>query len=322
MADLRAAVLLPLRGPLAMQAREAARGLRLWAGMDGVDLELVETASPLSVTELYYRWLRDDKIQLVLGPYGSGLVRRVLPAVGRAGKVLWNHGGSADDLAKPGVVQLAAPASTYLVGAVRLCGWLDISRVAVVAGKGPFSAFVARGAIREARRMGMEATLVTAADDVPVVEPAAALLSTTGFRGDVELVKQVRSSGAQPALLGCVAAGVPQFGERLGAYAEGVVGPSQWAPTSSTPGVGMSGRRFAQLYKDAYGQPPGYVAAQATAAGLLAAYAHRRGMSRSDLVKWRTSTLLGEFGLDAGWRQVAHSVTTIQWRNRRMKPVP
>ncbi len=43
-------------------------------------------------------------------------------------------------------------------------------------------------------------------------------------------------------------------------------------------------------------------------------------MTASDVLLWRTSTLLGEFALDADWRQVGHRITTIRWEDGRMVP--
>ena len=319
--DVRAAVLILRRGPFAMQGVEAAQGLELWARLDGVDLEFVDDPGQRSVTEIYHQWLREDRIHIVLGPYGSGLVRRILPAVGRAGRVLWNHGGSADDLIRPGVVQVVARASTYLVGAVRHCARLGIGRLLIVTGKGPFAAMVAKGARDEARRLGISPELVIGVDRLTDVDPEAGILATAGFQEDVSLVERIRGGETQPALLGCVAAGVPQFGERLGPYADGVVGPTQWIPRSDRPDIGPSGISFGHLYAEAYGRQPGYVAAQAAAAGFLAAQAHRRGMGRDDVLAWRTSTLLGDFALDGDWRQVGLAVSTIRWRDGRMEPI-
>lgn len=318
---MRAAALIARRGAFAMQGVEAVQGLELWAGLDGVELELLDDPGERSVTEIYHRWLREDRTDIVLGPYGSGLVRRILPAVGAAGKMLWNHGGSADDLTRPGVVQVVARASTYLVGAVRHCERLGIRRVSIVTGRGPFAAMVAKGARDEARRLGISPQLVIGVDRLAGVDPGAAILVTAGFQEDVSLVRRIGDGEPQPALLACVAAGVPQFGERLGPSADGVVGPTQWIPTPDPPDIGPSGIGFEHLYEEAYGTQPGYVAAQAAAAGFLAARAHRFGMDRDDVAAWRTSTLLGDFELDENWRQVGYSVSTIRWRDGRMEPI-
>jgi hypothetical protein len=37
--------------------------------------------------------------------------------------------------------------------------------------------------------------------------------------------------------------------------------------------------------------------------------------------QWTTSTLLGDFAMDAAWRQVGHRVTTVRWEGGRMVPI-
>jgi hypothetical protein len=81
--------------------------------------------------------------------------------------------------------------------------------------------------------------------------------------------------------------------------------------------MGPSGTDFALRYKAKFGDPPDYVAAQATAAGFLAGEPNRRGYHHDQIRRWRTSTLLGSFALDQSWRQVGHAAITIQWRHGR-----
>ncbi len=133
----------------------------------------------------------------------------------------------------------------------------------------------------------------------------------------------VRRLGRLPggaALVAAVAAGLPAFGE-LAEAAEGVLGPVQWWPASRTPGVGPSGAGFAARYRRRVGREPSYVAAQAAAAGYLAHAAHRLGPAAGAPRQWTTSTLLGDFALDAAWRQVGHRVTTVRWQGGRMVPL-
>jgi hypothetical protein len=104
---------------------------------------------------------------------------------------------------------------------------------------------------------------------------------------------------------------------QLGPASEGVVGPAQWISQQTTPEVGPVPADFKFRYEQAYGEPPGYVAAQAAAAGFLSAEAHRREYNHDQVRQWRTTTLLGSFALDKSWRQVGHTPITIQWRNGR-----
>jgi ABC-type branched-subunit amino acid transport system substrate-binding protein len=337
---VNAAVTLSLSGPFARQGREAARGLAQWADEAGVALTVVDDGgSRAGAARAYGGWL-EAGVDLLLGPYGSGLVRAVAAPVCGAGRLLWNHGGSADDLARPGLASLPAPASTYFHGAVDEAAARGIGRLLVARGAGPFARAVAEGAIARAADHGLDAHTVdiaAPAAGAPAAPAAAgpegaatlaaadlagtAVLVVGRFEEDVALVRRLRRSrrGAGPALLGAVAAGLPAFGE-LGPAAAGVLGPVQWWPTSRTPRVGPSGAGFAAGYRRRVGHEPSYVAAQAAAAGHLALSAHRLGLAPADLPGWRTSTLLGDFALDEAWRQVGHRVTTIRWRDGRMVP--
>src|SRR4029450_9086468 len=89
-----AALTLSLTGPFARQGTEAAEGVRLWAEAGGVRPTLVDDAGaaaapPLprpaapawapAAAEAYAQWV--DSIDLLLGPYSSGLVRAIAPLV-------------------------------------------------------------------------------------------------------------------------------------------------------------------------------------------------------------------------------------------------
>jgi ABC-type branched-subunit amino acid transport system substrate-binding protein len=315
-----AALTLSLTGPFARQGRDAAEGLALWADDTGVALTVVDDGgSRAAAIRAYTGWL-DAGVELLLGPYSSGLVRAVAPLVCGAGRLLWNHGGSADDLARPGLASLPAPASTYFHGAVDEAAARRAGRLLVARGAGPFARTVAAGAVARAAAHGLDARTVAAGSLAAEDAAGGAVLVVGRFEEDVALVRRLRQQPHGVAVVGAVAAGLPVFGE-LGAAAEGVLGPVQWWPTSRSPRVGPSGADFAARYRRRVGHQPSYVAAQAAAAGHLALAAHGLGLAARDLPGWRTSTLLGDFTLDASWGQVGHRVTTIRWRDGRMVPL-
>lgn len=313
----RAAATISLSGPLALQGRQAARGLELWASADQIELEIVDDAGrPATAADLYQNWLRVGT-DLLLGPYGSNLVRRVGPVTSREGVLLWNHGGSADDLTRPLVIPVSARASTYFVGAVDLAHRMGLGRVVLARGTGRFATAVTAGARERSAELGLAFRAVNLSEwsGAGSLDDAALLIAGT-FTEDLALVKQV-PAGRRPGLGGCVAAGLLEFGDRLGPASEGIVGPTQWISQQTTPEVGPAAADFKLRYQQAYGEPPGYVAAQAAAAGFLSAEAHRRGYDLDQVRGWQTTTLLGSFALDETWRQVGHTPITIQWRDRR-----
>jgi len=321
---VRAAATGSLTGPLALQGGQAAAGLRWWADQaSDIDLEVADDTGSASVaTVAYQRWV-DEGVDILLGPYGSNLVRAVLPVVTDAGKIMWNHGGSADDLTHPLVVPLPAPASTYFQRAVEIAADKGVEKVVLVAGRGPFAAAVASGARNAATRAGLpvrEIQLTEISELAAEAAAGAAVLIVATYDQDVAVVRELRHVDAP--LLACVAAGLPEFAERLGPAAEGVVGPVQWIPTAATPQVGASGTEYTRHYQAMFESPPSYVAAQATAAGLLAEEAHRLGLTPDDVQSWQTSTLLGDFALDESWRQVGHKTHTIHWQQGLQLPIP
>ena len=236
-ARLRAFTALDLTGPLRLQSEDARRGLELWSVDVGIDLEVVDLRA--SAESAYRERAGED---ILLGPYGSGLVRQALAAVDGS-TVIWNHGGSADDLARPWAPMVAAPASGYFTPLVDVAMARGCERLTVVHGAGRFANLVAKGAVRHAERSSLPV------DTVPMAawessslsfEPDGALLVVGRFEEDVAVV---RSSTAR--LVGCVAAGIPAFLGAAGSAAEGVLGPVQWLPSSEQTAVGPTGAVFA-----------------------------------------------------------------------------
>jgi branched-chain amino acid transport system substrate-binding protein len=315
-----AALTLSLTGRYERQGAEAAEGVRLWAEAAGVRLLLTDDhGSAERALQAYSGWV--DSADLLIGPYASGLVRAIAPLVRGAGRALWNHGGSADDLARPGVACLPAPASSYFDGVVDVAADRRLRRLVIVQASGQFARAVAEGAMARASERGIESRAIEAAAVEAEDLAGTALLVAGPFQHDAEVVRGLRRRGQAPVLLAAVAAGIPAFGRELGEAAEGVLAPVQWWPSSRVPTVGPSGTEFVTRYRRRTGHKPSYPAAQAAAAGYLAHAAHRLGLAAQDLPKWTTSSLLGRFSLDPAWRQVGHRVTTVRWRRGRMVPV-
>jgi ABC-type branched-subunit amino acid transport system substrate-binding protein len=317
---ITAALTLSLTGRYERQGTEAAEAIRLWAEAAGVRLLLVDDQGSTEVALGAYRgWI--DTVDLLIGPYASGLVRAITPLVRDAGRVLWNHGGSADDLAQPGIASLPAPASSYFDGVVDEAAHRKVSRLVVVQAPGPFARAVADGARARASERGIDSRAVEASAVEAVDVAEAALLVAGPFEHDAAVVRGLRHRGQSPALLAAVAAGISAFGRELGEAAEGVLGPVQWWPSGETPKIGPSGTDFVTQYRRRTGQEPSYPAAQAAAAGYLAHAAHGQRLEAEDVLQWTTSTLLGDFALDTAWHQAGHHVTTVRWHGRRMAPI-
>ena len=344
---------LSLGGRFRRQGEQARDGLRLWVDYardtrngPAPRLIVLDDRSQASVAQAQVRRLLvEERVDVLVGPYSSGLVLAVAPLAGAAGKVLWNHGGTSDAICQGGgrhLVSVASPASDYLR---ELPAWIRrraprASRAGILyAASGTFAAQVARGVAEGARAAGFTEVRVMAFEsplrDARVVlreaaEPEPDLLVGVGaFEDDLALA---RARAALPAgtALALVGAGLAAFGDELGGLAEGIVGPSQWEPTAGeAPLTGPDSTWFAGAFEGAFHRTAEYPAAQAFATGLIFGECRRRcagsledtallGAARA----LETTTFYGGFRLDPSTgRQVGHRIRLVQWRAGRKRVV-
>ncbi|HZO80635.1 MAG TPA: ABC transporter substrate-binding protein [Candidatus Binataceae bacterium] len=287
-----------------------------------------------------------NRVDLLLGPYSSRLARAAAPIAEAAAMVMLNHGGADDGLYAHGrrmLVGVLSPASDYLVGFTRLLTELKFwrKRLAIVAAPTPFARAAADGLERTClerrpRRRGVRVRLKYAGDfaraeAIARLLPALrrnrvnALAAAGSFAQDVSLIRAVVAANLNIPVLGCVAAGVRGFADALGEAAEGIVGPSQWEEQARiAPELGPTPAEFARRMRAAGYPDCDYPAAQAYAAALLGCAAIResgsleQGRLRAALGAMRTSTLYGDFAIDAvSGRQIAHRLLLVQWHQGR-----
>jgi branched-chain amino acid transport system substrate-binding protein len=101
-------------------------------------------------------------VDLLIGPYSSGLTLAVAPLAEAHGKILWNHGGASDAIFQGGwrhLVSVPSPASDYLKALPLLVRTQDpsVARISVVYAKtGSFALHVARGVADGAKAAGFD----------------------------------------------------------------------------------------------------------------------------------------------------------------------
>jgi branched-chain amino acid transport system substrate-binding protein len=351
---------LSLSGGFALQGRQAARGLRLWAedveraggvavrDRDGrLPVEMViyddESRTGLAAARVE-KLIAEDRVDLLIGPYSSALTMAAAPVADRYRKVLWNHGGASDAIARRNfrfVVGLASPASQYFVGILRMLMHVapSATRVAFVYGaRGTFPPAVIAGAERYARDNGMR--VILKAPYPPAREGLAALgaqlttqspdviLGVGRMEEDVQFARTLKAQRVRARAMGVVAAPLREFAAALGRDTHGFLGPSQWEPGARyRPDVGPAPAEFVARFRDRFGGEPDYPAVQAYAAGLVAqrcveaAGTLRDGPVREEADKLDFTTLYGRFKLAApAGEQIGHSMVIVQWQDDR-KPI-
>src|SRR6266550_2856812 len=141
-----------LSGKFQLQGQQALQGFLLWqsyinaqggiairAGVKRADslIWYVDRSRINGARENVVQLLRTDHVDILLGPYSSSLTASAVEIAEEQKKILWNFGGSSDEIFSHGrryLVGIASPASDYLPA---LPQWLAeeppaLSRICVV----------------------------------------------------------------------------------------------------------------------------------------------------------------------------------------------
>ena len=335
-------------GRYALQGRQALAGLQAWAehanSAGGVDLPgrrlpvtlvVHDDASSSTRTALNVeRLIVDDGVDVLIGPYGSDLVRAAAPVAARHGRLLWNQGGASDDIHRLGgrIVGILTPVSRYFAGFLDSFGGAGSTARSVVflyRDGSRFGRLAAEGVEAECRLKGivhtslpyssLRSSLPQLLKRVRELQPDI-VLTAGAFKDDCALARELVANGAGARAFGCVAAGVLEFHRVLGADAEGFVGPSQWEPgVEWEADYGPSGTVVTRGI-EALGATPDYPAAQAYASCLIAQQCLEQAGSTEDEPVWEaacaldSTTFFGPFRIDPDTGlQLAKQMVWVQW---------
>jgi len=286
------------------------------------------------------RLIVDDRVDILLGPYASGLTRRAAAVAEQHERVLWNHGGSTDAVYREGygwVVGILTPASRYFHGVIDAVAdaYPTLRRVTILHGTtGAFPRDVGTGAAQHCRERGIERvqslTYPPETDNfVPLLQalqadPPEVLLGVGRIEDDLRLAVQLSGINLPLKIAGLIVTPLQQFQTRLGEAAKGFTGPSQWEPGvvnqpdygPSTAEVLRSFQRYASTDVDIdYPMAQAYAGCLVVqrcieAAGSLHQTALRRVAGELDF-----TTFYGRFCIDPHTgQQLGHIMPVVQWQ--------
>lgn len=333
-ARLRIGACLSLTGRFGQFGRQAALGLEGWRSLDGTAELLIE--DDRSDRRTLEAILPDvaGRCDILLGPYSTILMRAAGHIAAGHDRLIWNHGGSGDDVerAHPGhVVSVLTPTSRYAEPFLRhiAAGAGQPRPLVIVTGPGSFGRQVTDGAAKTADQLGLRPVRAEAGDQLP---PAAApdgwdLFSAGVFEQDAGLVAKVLSLPDPPLRVCAIAAGVREFAHAV-SNPGGVFGIAQWFPGASHKAViGPGEDDFLRAYAVAGGGVPDYPAVQAAAGAALAVHCARLAGSTGRGELWAaaseldTSTLFGGFRIGHDGAQTGHQTVLVRWSDGRLGPV-
>ena len=285
------------------------------------------------------RLLVTDRVDLLLGPYSSGLARRAAAVAEAHHKVLWNHGGSSDAIFSAGykwVVGILTPASRYFHGVIDMITHTRpaLRRLAIVhSTAGAFPREVASAAEAYGRQQGFASVYLYTyepgtVDFTPLLKELSkerphVLLGVGRIEDDMRLATQLVQREFGIDTVGLIAAPLQHFQAVLGDAAHGFLGPSQWEPGVITrPEYGSSTEAVLQSLRRHTAAAIDYPMAQAYAGclvaqrcleivGSLEQHALRQAAGELDF-----TTFYGRYAIDPETgRQIGHVMPVVQWQH-------
>ena len=331
-------------GAHAELAADYAKGIELWrdevnaaGGLLGrrVELRVLDDASQAVRTgPLYARLIREEKADLLIGPYGSAATLIAAAEAERAQRVMVNGAGQAAVIHGRGpkyVFQSTLPYSSYGAGVLQTAADAGYRKLFIVARDDAASQEMAEAthtaASQEFTVPDVETYRPGTLDFAPQVAKARTLgaeawIAFGDVRDAAEMVKTFKRLDYAPALFFARAAAHPRFIALLGQDAEFSLGAVDFDPR-----IGEAARSFAKAYVAKWTVPPGFAAAEGYAAGQVLAAGVRRVGSldqqklRTALASIEVQTLYGVYKASAqNGAQVGAKPIVVQIRKGRPDP--
>lgn len=357
-AEIKLGAALPLTGPLATEGKKQQAGYEIWrervneaggvsVGGRKMKVKIVyydyESKTP-TATKLAERLITKEKVDLLLGPFGSGATKSVAAITERYQVPLIASLASSEAIFDQGY--------KYLFGLLAPNAYLPRNFFALLKGQSPrpkTMAFVTRNDFfpRAITRMIRKASKKHGFTDVYYAEfPKDSkdmstwltvvkgknpdVLMVAGYLPDTLLAtKQANELGVRPKILFTMVGPVyAQFTESLGATANNILTAAWWGEALDYKGgfIG-SARDFGKIWRTEFKQEPDYVAASATAAGIVAQKAIEAAGSldkkkvRDALSKLDLQTFFGPVKFDARGMNAASAIVLFQVQDGKRRTV-
>ncbi|MCP4699544.1 MAG: amino acid ABC transporter substrate-binding protein [Gammaproteobacteria bacterium] len=330
-----------LTGKYSRTGQEQLNGYNMWVeeinargGLLGQQIHMVhydDESKPGTGAKLYEKLISDDKVNLLLGPYSSGVTmaastvaeKHAFPMVstGAASSKIWARGYK-------NVFGLYTPAEIYMDQILEFAQAKGLKKVALIYADTAFPRAVAKGVKQKVKALGMEVVFdeeygkgstdfASMMIKIKVKKPDV-VIGGSYLPDSVAFMRQAKEYRVSVQIFAfAVGPGLPDFGKNLGPDAQGVMGNTQWEATLNIPGA----REFAERYKKKFGHVPGYHAAGGYGAGQVLEAAVTKAGSldrdklRKTLLNMDTATVFGRYRVDETGKQMGKPAYAIQWRD-------
>jgi branched-chain amino acid transport system substrate-binding protein len=286
----------------------------------------------------YEKLITEDKVDAVLGPYGSAITEAVADVIEKHGMLMIAPTAGTSSIWEKGrryLIMMLSPVESLPEGLLELAARNGLKRVAVIKLDGLVANAAANGASESAKKKQMEVvfaeTYPSATTDfsdilkrVKAATPDVLMAASVRLDDLLKITRQMREVDLNVKMFSSVPYGLlPDYYKQLGKEAEFVYSGSFWDTGLPYPG----NREFVMAYEKEYNRTPS-VQAAASYAGcrLLVETLQQTGSLDSNklreaLLALTTKTVLGDFAVDDRGFQIAHKAITIQWQDGKQVTV-
>jgi branched-chain amino acid transport system substrate-binding protein len=274
------------------------------------------------------RLVTKEKVDVLIGPYGSAASLTCAVVAERARRVMLNASGASGSIQQRGlryVFQVATPYAVYAAGVLPVAAQWKLGKLFLIARADPVAREMASALAAEATRRKVAATAVVTFPlqtlefdefiEQAKAENAQAWIAFGSARDAANMVISFKRLGYTPTMFVARGVGQPEFIERVGQDAEYAIGMAAWTAQLRNPG----NAEFVKAYRAKWSVEPDLAAAQGYSAGRVLEAAVRRAGSveterlRAALASIDVETPLGHYRVDPDTgRQVGARAVLLQ----------
>jgi branched-chain amino acid transport system substrate-binding protein len=310
-------------------------------GLLGRPIEFViydDASDEKTAAGLYEKLIVEDKVDVVLGPYGSAITDVVADVIEKHRKLMIAPHAATTSIWEKGrryLIMVLAPVDGVAVGVLDVAARNGLKTVAVIYQDALLPKAVARGTRELAISNGLNvvffepypngvADFSGILNTVKAAKPDVLVLASIRLDDLVTIARQMRDVDLNVAMMSALPYGLlPDYYKKLGKDAEFAYSGTFWEAGLPNPG----NQEFVAAYQKEFSRAPAVQSANSYAGcQLLAEAARRAGSAESDklreaLLALRTKTVLGDFAVDERGFQVGQKAVTIQWQDGKQAVV-
>jgi branched-chain amino acid transport system substrate-binding protein len=290
-----------------------------------------DKSDPATGVRLYEKLVNDDKVDLLLGPYGSAISQAVTIIADKYRQPMILPVAATTSIFTQGrryIFMILAPAETYMEGLLDIAASRGAKTAVLVNEDTAFPKAIVSGAAKTAEQRGLKVVFHEAypkgnSDFSALLTKAKAagadvFIGGTYFEDSTAITRQMKELDFAPKAIAFTAGSdLPEFSKQLGRNAEYIYAPTPWESDLPFPGS----KEFLEAYRKAWNHDPIYQSAAAYSGTLVFEKAVRqvgsldRERIREALLKLEDTNLFGTYKVDERGVQIGRKMAILQWRD-------